>query len=98
MYLNCHSFHSLRYGTIPVNDLVVLGKSLGVTAMALTDINTVTGIYEFYKACLEAGIKPLAGMEFREGNTLLYIAIAKNRSGIGEINRHRTQYNLEGLP
>lgn len=98
MYLNCHSFHSLRYGTIPISDLVALGKTLEVTAMALTDINTVTGIYEFYRTCKEAGIKPLVGMEFREDNNLLYIALAKNRSGIGEINRHRTKYNLEGLP
>lgn len=98
MYLNCHSFHSLRYGTIPVSDLVAQGKSLGATAMALTDINTVTGIYEFYKACNEAGIKPIVGMEFRENNKLLYIALAKNRSGLAEINRHRTKYNLQGLP
>ena len=98
MYLNCHSFHSLRYGTIPVSELVAQGKSLGVTAMALTDINTVTGIYEFYKASKEADIKPLVGMEFREGHKLLYIALAKSRPGIGEVNRHRTKYNLEGLP
>ncbi|MXN91723.1 DNA polymerase III subunit alpha [Flavobacterium sp. Sd200] len=98
MYLNCHSFHSLRYGTIPVQELVTLGKSCGATAMALTDINTVTGVYEFYKACNEAGIKPIVGMEFRENNKLLFIALAKSRFGLGEINRHRTKYNLEGLP
>ncbi|MDL2141706.1 DNA polymerase III subunit alpha [Flavobacterium tructae] len=98
MFLNCHSFHSLRYGTISVTDLVLQGKALGVTAMALTDINTVTGIYDFYKACKETGIKPIVGMEFREDNKLLYITLAKNRQGIGEINRHRTKFNLENLP
>lgn len=98
MYLNCHSFHSLRYGTIPVADLVTLGKANGATAMALTDINTVTGIYEFYKTCNEAGIKPIVGMELREGQKLLYIALAKNRKGLGEINRWRTKHNLEGTP
>ncbi len=98
MYLNCHSFHSLRYGTIPVADLVSLGKVCGAAAMALTDINTVTGIYEFYKLCNEAGIKPVVGMEMREDNRLLYIALAKNREGLGEINRHRTKYNLDGIP
>lgn len=98
MHLNCHSFHSLRYGTISVADLVAIGKSLGVTAMALTDINTVTGIYEFYKACKDAGIKPIVGMEMREDDRLLYIALAKNRAGLAEINRHRTHYNLQRLP
>lgn len=98
MYFNCHSFHSLRYGTIPVKDLVLLGKGMGLSAMALTDINTVTGIYEFYQACLEADIEPIVGMEFREENRLLYVALAKNRSGLGEINRYRTHHNLNGIP
>ena len=47
MYLNCHSFHSLRYGTIPLLDLVQQAVFCGVKIMALTDINTVTGIYDF---------------------------------------------------
>jgi len=98
MYLNCHSFHSLRYGTIPIADLVAIGKAFGAAAMALTDINTVTGIYEFYKLCNEAGIKPVVGMEMREENRLLYVALAKSRKGLGEINRHRTKHNLEGVP
>lgn len=98
MYLNCHSFHSLRYGTIPIADLVALGKTSGVSVMALTDINTVTGIYEFYRLCNEAGIKPIVGMEIREDNRLLYITLAKNRMGLGEINRNRTKYNLEAVP
>jgi len=96
MYLNCHSFHSLRYGTIPVADLIPLAASCGVTAMALTDINTVTGIYEFYRLCNEAGIKAIVGMELRHENRLHYIALAKNRTGLGEINRLRTQHNLAG--
>jgi DNA polymerase-3 subunit alpha/error-prone DNA polymerase len=98
MYLNCHSFHSLRYGTIPVSGLVAMGKACGVRAMALTDINTVTGIYEFYRACKDAGIKPIVGMELREGNKLLYVALARDRKGLGEINRHRTLHNIEGIP
>lgn len=98
MYLNCHSFHSLRYGTIPVEGLVALASECGVTALALTDINTVTGIYEFYKACNDAGIKAIVGMEMRQDNKLLYIALAKSRKGLGEINRLRTHHNLEGTP
>lgn len=98
MHFNCHSFHSLRYGTISITDLILKAKTSGINAMALTDINTVTGIYEFYKICMEAGIKPIVGMELREDNKLLYIALAKSRQGIGEINRHRTKFNLEGLP
>jgi len=98
MYLNCHSYHSLRYGTIPVDELVQLAATCGVSSLALTDIHTVTGIYDFIKACEAAHIKPLVGMEFREGNRLRYIALARNRAGLGELCRLRTTHNLDGTP
>jgi DNA-directed DNA polymerase III PolC len=95
MYLNCHSFHSLRYGTIPLPDLILQGLVSGVKAMALTDINTVTGIYDFTKACNEIGIKPLVGIEFRSNNQFRYIGLAKNALGIAEMNRFLTKHNFE---
>ncbi|WDF66945.1 DNA polymerase III subunit alpha [Sphingobacterium oryzagri] len=97
MYLNCHSFHSLRYGTIAIETLVKQARALHITALALTDINTVTGIYDFTKACLAEGIKPVVGMEIREENRLLYITLAKKQSGIGEICRLLTDRNVENI-
>lgn len=97
MYINCHSYHSLRYGTISLEELVLQAKASNVTALALTDINTVTGIYDFLKECLKAGVKPLVGMEIRSGNNLLYITLAKKQSGIGEMCRLLTQHNCDGL-
>src|SRR5690606_9838070 len=98
MYLNCHSFHSLRYGTIPLQDLVQQAAACGVEAMALTDINTVTGTYEFIKACNQANIKPLIVVEFRSVNKLHFIGLAKNREGLAEMNRLVTKHNFEGTP
>lgn len=98
MYLNCHSFHSLRYGTIPLTELVEQASSLGVKAMALTDINTVTGIYDFVKACEISNIKPLVGIDFRNSGKQLYIGLAKNRKGIGEMNCLLTKHNFEDTP
>lgn len=95
MYLNCHSSHSLRYGTIPLEDLISKAIALGVKSMALTDINTSTGIYDFLKGCHAAGIKPIVGMEFRSGNLLRYIGLAKNASGFAEMNRFLTNHNFE---
>lgn len=95
MYLNCHSFHSLRYGTIPLEELVEQAVSFGVKAMALTDINTVTGIYDFIKSCQQVGIKPLVGMEFRSEFNLRYIGIAKNAGGLAEMNRFLTLHNFD---
>jgi DNA polymerase III alpha subunit len=96
MYLNCHSFHSLRYGTIPLVDLINQAVSCGVKAMALTDINTVTGIYDFIKGCDVVGIKPLVGIEFRAENAMRYIGLAKNADGLAEMNRFLTSYNFSG--
>ncbi|SHN12619.1 helix-hairpin-helix domain-containing protein [Flavobacterium xinjiangense] len=98
MYLNCHSFHSLRYGTIPLLDLVQQAAVCGVKRMALTDINTVTGIYDFIKACNGVGIKPLVGIEFRCNHQLRYIGLAKNVNGLAEMNRFLTQHNFEAIP
>jgi len=98
MYLNCHSFHSLRYGTIPLQELVEQAALFGVTALALTDINTVTGIYDFIKACKVMQIKPLVGIDFRNEGKQLYIGLAKNRKGIAEMNRLLTKHNFENIP
>lgn len=95
MYLNCHSYHSLRYGTISIEELVQLGTVCQAQAMALTDINTVTGIYDFIRLCQSAGIKPLVGIEFRCQHKLRYIGLAINGKGLGEMNRFLTKHNFE---
>jgi DNA-directed DNA polymerase III PolC len=96
MYLNCHSYHSLRYGTIPLKELVDDAVLHDVKAMALTDINTVTGIYDFIRECNKVGIKPLVGMEFRCNHQFRYIGLAKNAEGLGEMNRFLTDHNFSG--
>lgn len=99
MYLNCHSFHSLRYGTISIEDLVQLAVDYQLPALALTDINTVTGIYDFYKLCVLHNIKPIVGVEVRnEDNELYYITLAKNQNGISEVNKLLTDFNCDGIP
>ncbi len=96
MYLNCHSYHSLRYGTIPVDELVKMGAANNVESLTLTDINTVTGIYDFVSDCVKSGIKPIVGMEFRDARSkLLFIGLAKNKYGIPELNWHLTKHNIE---
>ncbi|WP_313001680.1 DNA polymerase III subunit alpha [Chryseobacterium gleum] len=97
MYLNCHSYHSLRYGTLSIDDLVSQASALGINELVLTDINTITGVYEFQKKCESQGIKPVAGIEVRKGSKLLYIAIAKEFAGLGEVNKMLTEYNCDGI-
>lgn len=98
MFLNCHSYHSLRYGTIPLDDLIRQAADCGATAAALTDINTVTGIYDFIKGCQAQSIKPLVGIEFRCRHKLRYIGLAKNAAGLARMNRFLTDHNFSGNP
>lgn len=95
MYLNCHSYYSLHYGTLSIGELLDLAILNGVRTIALTDINTTMGIPEFVKEAEAKNIKPIAGCEFRNDDDLLFIGLAKNREGLKELNDWQTEHNLE---
>ncbi|MFN0048970.1 MAG: DNA polymerase III subunit alpha [Cytophagales bacterium] len=94
MYLNCHSFYSLRYGIMPIEILVQEAKRCAVEFLALTDVNNTTGVFDFVKTCKREGIKPIVGVEIRTEDKLLYICLAKNLKGFREINELLTKANL----
>ncbi|MCF8366000.1 MAG: PHP domain-containing protein, partial [Bacteroidales bacterium] len=97
MILNAHSYYSLRYGTLSIEELVAEAKKYGTEAMALTDINNSTGTIDFVKACKKAGIKPVGGIEFRRDDKLLYIGIAKNNEGFRELNEFYSHHSLNKI-
>ncbi|MFC4686936.1 DNA polymerase III subunit alpha [Epilithonimonas pallida] len=97
MFINCHSFHSLRYGTISIKELVQQCVDLEIGVAALTDINCISGIYDFHRLCEKNNIRPVVGVDVRTDNKQHYICLAKNQSGIGEINRLLTRHNCEGI-
>ncbi len=94
MYLNCHSYYSMRYGTISPEALVAEAARLGIKRLALTDINITSGIFDFVKACNAVNISPTVGVEFRNGDELRYICLAQNASGFAEINQHLSTHLL----
>ncbi|MFN6946225.1 MAG: PHP domain-containing protein, partial [Cytophagaceae bacterium] len=47
MYLNCHSWFSLRYGTFSPEELVAEALDKGAEALALTDINNTSATFDF---------------------------------------------------
>ena len=97
MLLNCHSYYSLRYGTMSPHELVREAKRWGYQALALTDINCTTGIFEFIQSCNEVGIQPTVGIEFRADNQLKYICLARNNSGLHELNEFLTHHNVSKI-
>lgn len=98
MYLNCHTYHSLRYGVLSPEELVQRAVALGIDVLVLTDINSTSGVFDFVKACNQAGITPLVGLEFRENGQLLYTGIARNFKGFGELNRFLSGHRLSQQP
>jgi DNA polymerase-3 subunit alpha len=95
MFLNCHSYYSLRYGTLTVDELVDCAINNNVRALALTDINSTMGTVDFVQACSKKDIHPIAGIEFRNGNELLYVGIARNNIGFKELNEFLTDCSIE---
>ena len=98
MILNGHSYYSLRYGTLSINELIDIAKAKHYDSIALTDINNTSGVLHFVKACYDKSIKPIVGAEFKIGNDLLFVAIARNNEGFKEINELLTLSNLSGVP
>jgi error-prone DNA polymerase len=98
MYLNCHTYYSLRYGTLSVEQLVQKAAAAGADAIALTDINNSTGIPEFAGECIKNNIRPIAGIEFRKDHQLQYIGIARNNNGLRELNEFLSRLNFEKKP
>jgi DNA-directed DNA polymerase III PolC len=87
MFLNGHSWFSFHYGTLPVEELLQEAKEYGCKRLALTDINNTSGVLDFIRLAPKYDIQPIAGIEFREGHQLRFIAIAANNDGFEEINR-----------
>ncbi|WNJ19863.1 DNA polymerase III subunit alpha [Pontibacter sp. G13] len=98
MYLNCHSYYSLRYGTLSIPEWIELAQAHGIGRLALTDVHSTSACYDFVKACRAANIDPVVGMEFRRGEELLYIALARNLSGFAEINQFYSRFSHAKQP
>lgn len=98
MILSSHSYYSLRFGVIPVETLVKQALSKGHKSLCLTDINNTTGVIEFTTACQKNGIKPIAGIEFRNKDEWKYTGIALNNEGFHLLNNFFSKYNLNKMP
>lgn len=60
--LHTHSNHS--DGTVCPTELVRMAEKIGLTAIALCDHNTLTGLPEFIQAGKQSSVEPICGIEF----------------------------------
>jgi len=81
--LNAHSYYSYLEGLPSPQEWANAARAHGLPALALTD-RWLTGAVEFYKACREAGVKPLLGLETEvliEDSAANVIVLALNQTG-----------------
>jgi DNA polymerase III subunit alpha len=70
VHLHVHSHYSLLEALPSPKALVARAKEHGMNAIALTDNGSMYGVVQFYKACRDAEIKPIIGLD---------IYVAQNR-------------------
>tara|TARA_B100000809_G_scaffold118758_1_gene117060 strand:- start:24022 stop:27009 length:2988 start_codon:yes stop_codon:yes gene_type:complete len=88
MFLNTHSYFSLRYGTIAPERLLSLAKELCLSAVSFTDINSTSSCLELVRLAPRFGIRPVLGVDFRNGAQQEFIMLAKNNNGFEAINNY----------
>ena len=100
MYLNTHTYFSLRYGTLSTKKLLTLAQANQVEAMALTDINNTSACLNFVRLAPEYNIRPVLGIDFRNGVQQKFIGLARNNTGFYQLNRYLSDHlhQEEGFP
>jgi DNA polymerase-3 subunit alpha len=109
VHLHLHSEYSLLDGACRTKELPKRAKELGMPAIAVTDHGNMHSTIEFYRACKDAGVKPLIGFEAyvcehsrldkRDGkaNTGHMVLLARNQVGYKNLVKLATRGNLEGF-
>lgn len=102
MYLNCHTYFSFLYGALSPEELFDEARKNKVRKLVLTDVNNTSGYVELLRLCKERkeeyALEIAAGIEFRDGDTLLYIGIAQDNAGFEELNRFLSHHNAKEIP
>lgn len=88
----------MRYGTI--SEETILDKALEweVDTVVLSDVNTTSACLNFVRLAQKKGVRPLLGIDFRDGVRQKYIGIARSNDGFYELNRFLSHYKVDGRP
>ena len=86
--LFAHSYYSYKYGTVAPADLVQMAMDFGYRELVLADVNSTSASLNFVRLAQKKGLRPILGVDFRNGATPSYIGLAKNNCGFRELNTH----------
>lgn len=88
MFLNTNSHFSLRYGTISPKNILRLAQQMSIDTLCLTDINTTSACLDFIRLAPSFSVRPIVGVDFRNGAQQEFIMLAKNNNGFLNINTY----------
>ena len=109
VHLHVHSEFSLLDGQSRIKTLVERAGALGMPALGITDHGVMFGVLDFFRACTDAGIKPIIGMEGYlaprgmtdrdprlDRSPYHMLLLAKNMSGYRNLLKIASASQLEG--
>ncbi len=73
-------------------ELLELAEKNQVHHLALTDINNTSAGLNFVRKAQEKGIKPIVGIDFRNGIDPCFVGLAKNNNGYQELNNFLSEH------
>ncbi len=110
VHLHVHTEYSLLDGLSKIKPLVARAAGYGMPALGITDHGTMFGVIEFYRACQEAGIKPIIGVEAYlaargmqdrdpqfDAKTSHLLLLARNQAGYQNLLTLASAAQLEGF-
>src|SRR6056300_691710 len=93
MLVNSHSYYSLRYGVLSPKEWLAFFDSQPWPVMAITDINNTSACMTvLYLLRNHPKKRAVIGVDFRNGITPCYVALAKNWEGFRQINDHLSEH------
>lgn len=94
VHLHVHSHFSFKDATPSPQALAKKAAECEMSAVAITDHNTLAGAVRFYKACRETGVKPIVGCEVTLDTGQHLVLLAVDLSGYSNLCRLVTAMHL----
>lgn len=91
-----HSYYSFKYGTCAPKEVIELALANDYDMVLLSDINSTAGSINFVRLAQKSGVKPVLGIDFRNGAAPCFLAIAKNNKGFAEMNTYLSAFLHSG--
>ncbi|MEP2935092.1 MAG: DNA polymerase III subunit alpha [Gilvibacter sp.] len=97
MFLNCHTYYSLRYGIVAPEPLLEKAKELGINTLAVTDINNTTACMDVLRLAPKHGIRPVIGVDFRQNAQQQFVMLARSEEGLKNIHGYLSYFLHDDL-